>query len=230
MTFLEARGLAKIYSDMAKPVSVLNGLSFSMDAGQCIGIYGASGSGKSTLLHLLGGLDTPTEGEVLADGMKLDGLSDQELADFRNRKIGFVFQFYYLLPEFTALENVMMPVLIAGGRKREAGERASEALRSVGLGDRLKHRPSMLSGGEQQRVALARATIMEPQLILADEPTGNLDSASGEMVWNYIMELNRKNGMAVIIVTHNKDLIRCLDVVYELTGGVLKKMDHIRGT
>ncbi|MBT3182197.1 MAG: ATP-binding cassette domain-containing protein, partial [Deltaproteobacteria bacterium] len=146
MTFLEARGLTKIYSDMAKPVQVLGGLDFSMDKGQCIGIYGASGSGKSTFLHLLGGLDDPTDGEVLADGVKLDRLSDQELADFRNRRIGFVFQFYYLLPEFTALENVMMPVLIGGGGKQEAVTKASEALHSVGLGDRLEHRPPMLSG------------------------------------------------------------------------------------
>ena len=166
-------------------------------------IVGPSGAGKSTLLHLIGTLDLPTEGRILYDGRDVTRLGSSDLAEFRNRSIGFVFQFHHLLPEFTALENVMMPGLIQGGRRLE--DRARELLDEVGLSERLTHRPGELSGGEQQRVALARALLMEPRLVLADEPTGNLDSQTSDAVQSLIFDLNRRHGITFLIVTHSRD-------------------------
>lgn len=221
MTLISAHDIWKCYADTAVPVEVLRGVEFSLKEGESVGIYGASGSGKSTLLHILGGLDKPTRGSVIAAGADLGSLSDKELAQFRNREVGFVFQFYHLLPEFTALENAMLPALIAGLGRREAKKRAEEALFAMGLEARLLHRPAMLSGGEQQRVALARAAVMKPRVILADEPTGNLDKDMGRKVWEYMLELNRKIGIALVAVTHNRDLGSDLSRHLELKDGRL---------
>lgn len=221
MYLLESHGVTKIYADMAEPVEVLKGVDFMLNEGQIAGILGASGSGKSTLLHVLGGLDSPTSGNVLVSGSPLGEMTDDELADFRNRKVGFVFQFYHLLPEFTAIENAMLPVMIAGKSKREAKKAAGEALEAMGLSKRVDHRPAMLSGGEQQRVALARAAVLRPPLILADEPTGNLDRESGEQIWEYLLGLNRQAGIAIVIVTHNRELMNSISTIYELKDGRL---------
>ncbi len=211
---------------MAVPLKVLRGLDFELEEGESVGIFGASGTGKSTLLHILGGLDRPTEGRVAAAGLDLGTMTDDELARFRNREVGFVFQFYHLLPEFTALENAMLPSLIAGVGNSEARARASEALEAVGLSERLSHRPAMLSGGEQQRVAIARSAVMKPRVIFADEPTGNLDRETGRRVWEYLMELNREKGVALVAVTHNRDLIDGFTRSLELRDG---KLSDYRG-
>ncbi len=221
MVLLAAHDIWKCYADTAVPVEVLRGADFSLDEGESVCIYGASGAGKSTLLHIMGGLDRPTRGRVLGAGMELGALNDVELARFRNREIGFVFQFYHLLPEFTALENVMLPALIAGLGKAEAARRAHEALEAMGLAARAKHRPAMLSGGEQQRVALARAAVMRPRAILADEPTGNLDHETGRRVWEYMLDLNRRMGIALVAVTHNQELGKELSRSLELRDGTL---------
>ncbi|MBN1283136.1 MAG: ABC transporter ATP-binding protein [Proteobacteria bacterium] len=221
MAFLEARGIWKTYTDMAEPVEVLRGLDLSVEAGEAVGIFGASGSGKSTLLHVIGGLDSPTEGSVSVAGFLLGSLSDEEIARFRNREVGFVFQFYHLLPEFSALENVMLPALIAGHPKGEARGMASDALDAMGLANRQDHMPAMLSGGEQQRVAIARAAVLRPRVILADEPTGNLDRQTGDMVWKYLVDLNREKGIAIVAVTHNRGLIDRSMSAYELSDGRL---------
>jgi len=225
MNILEARGIEKIYTDVAKPLEVLRGIDFSLSGGKIVGIYGASGSGKSTLLHILGGLDSPSCGSVSSKGRNLDEMNERELSIFRNENIGFVFQFYHLLPEFTALENVMLPVLISGRKKKDAEVLAKEALKQVDLTDRMEHRPQMLSGGEQQRVALARAFVMKPAVIMADEPTGNLDRETGNMIWKHLISLNKKSAVAIIVVTHNRDLIGDLDEAYELADGRLRKLD-----
>lgn len=221
MYLLESHGVTKIYADMAEPVEVLKGVDFMLNGGQIAGILGASGSGKSTLLHILGGLDSPTSGNVSVGGSPLCEMTDDELADFRNRKVGFVFQFYHLLPEFTAIENAMLPAMIAGKSKREAKKAAGEALEAMGLSKRVDHRPAMLSGGEQQRVALARAAVLRPPLILADEPTGNLDRESGDQIWEYLLGLNRQAGIAIVIVTHNRELMNSISTIYELKDGRL---------
>ena len=218
---LEARSISKVYADSVVPVEVLRGLDLDLKVGEVAGIFGASGSGKSTLLHILGGLDTPTEGNVVFEGVDIRSLSPDELAGHRNQKVGFVFQFYHLLSEFTALENVMLPALIAGTPRRQARELASQALKEMGLIDRRDHRPGILSGGEQQRVALARAAVLKPPLVLADEPTGNLDRKSGERVWKYLLNLNQRHGVALIVVTHNRDLMLELPNTYELRDGRL---------
>jgi lipoprotein-releasing system ATP-binding protein len=223
---LQARNIAKIYTDSAVPVEVLRGLDLDLKAGEVAGIFGASGSGKSTLLHILGGLDAPTEGDVVFEGVDIRSLGSDELAGFRNRKVGFVFQFYHLLSEFTAVENVMLPALIAGMPRRQAHELACQALEEMGLIDRENHRPAILSGGEQQRVALARAAVLKPPVILADEPTGNLDQKSGERVWQYLLNLNQRHGVAIIVVTHNRDLMLELLNTYELRD---KKLHLIKG-
>lgn len=221
MALIEAKNISKTYTDMARPVEVLRDLNFDVEAGQAVGIFGASGTGKSTLLHILGGLDEPTRGSVFSEGADIGRLDDEGLAHFRNCRIGFVFQFYHLLGEFTALENAMLPPLIAGKSKGEARRMAQEALEAMGLGQRLNHRPAALSGGEQQRVALARASVMKPKAILADEPTGNLDRATGEIVWQYLLNLNRQQDIALVIVTHNRDLLSNIPIVYELKDGRL---------
>ena len=218
---LEAKNISKVYTDTAVPVEVLRGLDLNLKANEAVGIFGASGSGKSTLLHILGGLDTPTGGNVVFGGVDIRSLRPDELAGFRNRKVGFVFQFYHLLSEFTALENVMLPALIGGMPRRQANDLACQALEEMGLTDRRDHRPGILSGGEQQRVALARAAVLKPPLVLADEPTGNLDRKSGERVWEYLLNLNQRHGVALIVVTHNRDLMLELPNTYELREGRL---------
>jgi len=218
---LTAHNLQKRYDGGAAVVDVLTGVDFEMGRGELTGIYGASGSGKSTLLHLLGGLDHPTAGRVSFEGQKLDEMSEAQLAQFRNQSVGFVFQFYHLLPEFSALENVMIPCLIHGTRRKEARERALRVLDEVALLNRASHRPSEMSGGEQQRVALARAAVMQPKLILADEPTGNLDRQTGERVFDYLLKLNRDDGIAMLVVSHNKDLLNQLPRKLLLRDGKL---------
>jgi lipoprotein-releasing system ATP-binding protein len=218
---LKTQNLKKIYNGGPSAVDVLSGVDFQMEEGELVGIYGASGSGKSTLLHILGGLDRPTSGAVYFNGKKLDCMSETDIADFRNRAIGFVFQFYYLLPEFTAMENVMMPCLIAGISKKEAAFKACKALEEVALSHRLNHMPAQLSGGEQQRVALARAAVIPPKLILADEPTGNLDRQTGEKVFEYLLHLNRDEKISMIVVSHNQELLAQLPRKLLLKDGKL---------
>ncbi len=217
----EVRNLHKIYDRGRGEVAVLRGADFSCGAGEFIGIFGASGAGKSTFLQILGGLDTPTSGSVTYDGSPLFGRGAIDLASFRNRQIGFVFQFYHLLPEFTALENVMMPCMIAGFSKKHAAELAYEALGHVDMSARLGHRPAKLSGGEQQRVAIARAIVMNPRFLLADEPTGNLDEATQERVFGYFERLHKERSTSIIMVTHNPDLLRKMPKRFELKGGTL---------
>lgn len=217
----EIKGLCKTYDGGEKEVSVLRGLDMTCARGEFIGIFGTSGSGKSTFLHIAGGLDRPDSGTVLFDGEDLYKKSSRGIARFRNRSIGFVFQFYHLLPEFTALENVMLPCLIASMKRSEALLHAKEALAVVELTERSLHRPSELSGGEQQRVAMARAIVMRPRFILADEPTGNLDEATGEKIFSYLNRLNKVTKTGIIMVTHNHDLLERIPKRFELKGGVL---------
>ena len=197
------QNVTKTFEHEGRSLQVLKGIDLEIGAGEMVTIVGPSGAGKSTLLHLIGTLDLPTEGRILYDGRDVTLLGSSDLAEFRNRSIGFVFQFHHLLPEFTALENVMMPGLIQGARRLE--DRARELLSEVGLSERLTHRPGELSGGEQQRVALARALLMQPKLVLADEPTGNLDSQTSDSVQSLIFDLNRRHGITFLIVTHSRD-------------------------
>ncbi|HWE24101.1 MAG TPA: ABC transporter ATP-binding protein [Myxococcales bacterium] len=206
MPLLEGRGLHKSYWLGEKEIHVLRGASFSLRAGEMASLVGPSGVGKSTFLHVVGTLDPPTAGRVLYDGQDAFEMGEEPLARFRNRNIGFVFQFHYLLPEFTALDNAAMPALISRMPRTDAARVAREMLELVGLGHRLDHRPGELSGGEQQRVALARALVLKPRLLLADEPTGNLDEATGEGIYQLLFDLNRRLGIAAIVVTHNPRL------------------------
>jgi len=203
---IEAREVHKSYWLGEKEIHVLRGASFSLKAGEMASLVGPRGVGKSTFLHVIGTLDPPTAGEVLFDGKSAFAMSEEEIAGFRNSSIGFVFQFHYLLPEFTALENAAMPGLIHRLPREQAEGRAKEMLEVVGLGHRLDHKPGELSGGEQQRVALARALVLKPRLLLADEPTGNLDEATGEGIHQLLVELNQRLGIAAIVVTHNPRL------------------------
>ena len=200
---VNVQNVTKTFEHEGRSLEVLKGIDLEIGAGEMVTIVGPSGAGKSTLLHLIGTLDLPTEGQILYSGRDVTRLGSSELAEFRNRSIGFVFQFHHLLPEFTALENVMMPGLIQGHRRLE--DRARQLLDEVGLSERLTHRPGELSGGEQQRVALARALLMEPQLVLADEPTGNLDSQTSDSVQSLIFDLNERHGITFLIVTHSRD-------------------------
>ncbi|TVR04675.1 MAG: ABC transporter ATP-binding protein [Deltaproteobacteria bacterium] len=202
-------------------IDVLRGVDFTMERGDLIGVMGRSGAGKSTLLQVIGTLDRPTSGRVEFEGRDVFALSDRELSAFRNRTIGFVFQFHHLLPEFTTLENAAMPAIIARIPRAEANERASHYLERVGLGDRLRHRPGELSGGEQQRVALARALVMQPKLILADEPTGNLDDATGRAIFDLFLEVNAETGVTIVVVTHNLVLARSMQRQYMMRDGHL---------
>ena len=213
------RNLSKEYVDGPRVVRVLSGLDLEIGAGERVAIVGESGVGKSTLLHILGTLDRPTGGEVWFDGENLTSKSDRDLAHFRNREIGFIFQFHHLLPDFTALENVMMPALIGRTSTDAARRRAGHLLDRVGLAERLEHRPGELSGGEQQRVAVARALVQEPRAVLADEPTGNLDPATGEGVQNLLMELNREHNITLVVVTHSATLASAMDRTLRLTAG-----------
>ncbi|HLB95275.1 MAG TPA: ABC transporter ATP-binding protein [Nitrospiria bacterium] len=213
-----------LHKTFATPQSlhVLKGIHLDIRASELLCIVGASGAGKSTFLHILGTLDRPTSGTVEFEGEDLFRLTDQQLADFRNRKVGFVFQFHHLLPEFTALENTMMPALIQGKNRQEAAQRAMELLAEVGLAERWMHRPGELSGGEQQRVAVARALILEPRLVLADEPTGNLDTHTGEEVFALIKDLNRQRGITFVLVTHNEKLSAQADRVVRMVDGKIE--------
>jgi lipoprotein-releasing system ATP-binding protein len=211
--------LEKFFFNNQHRVEVLNDLDLELGVQDTLAVVGASGSGKSTLLHILGTLDRPSSGQVLFQGQNIFEQTPQEMARFRNQKIGFVFQFHHLLPEFTALENTMMPLLIARGSKQEARQKAEEILTQLGLKDRLSHRIGELSGGEQQRVAIGRALIGSPQLILADEPTGNLDRKTGEQIMELFNQLNQEKGVTFLMVTHNQDLARRFKRNVEIVDG-----------
>ena len=219
---LSAEGIVKGYpTGSGRRLEVLKGASLSVKRGEVVGIVGASGTGKSTLLHVLGALDRPDAGQVSYEGKDIFKANDRALARFRNESIGFIFQFHHLLPEFTALENVAMPALIRGDRLAQAVPKAEELLDQLGLGDRASHRPGALSGGEQQRVAVARALMNAPGLILADEPTGNLDTANATLLHDAIGRLSRSHGQTFIIVTHNEALASICDRVLHLEDGQL---------
>ena len=217
---VEARGISKIFRTEAGELRVLKGVDISVGSGEMIGIIGASGAGKSTLLHILGALDKPTSGNVLFKGKDIGAMDENALALLRNTSIGFVFQFHHLLPEFNSLENVMLPGLISGMSFAEAGKRASALLSELGLSARIRHRPGELSGGEQQRVAVARALLQNPAVVLADEPTGNLDTSTGNDLFALFLELNKRKGIAFVVVTHNKSLSDRCHRVLEMADGM----------
>lgn len=221
---LQCDGLAKTYAEGRLETPVFKDLDLSVREGETVAILGASGAGKSTLLHLLGGLDTPTSGEVHVAGQRMSGLSDAERGRLRNRALGFVYQFHHLLPEFTALENVMMPVLLGGMDIPEAETRARHLLDGVGLGHRLDHKPGELSGGERQRAAVARALVNRPACVLGDEPTGNLDEKTAATVFELMLSLNREQRTSLVLVTHDRRLARRLDRVLELHEGRLREL------
>jgi lipoprotein-releasing system ATP-binding protein len=221
---IEAQGLAKTYAEGTLRTPVFDHIDLAVAPGETVAILGASGAGKSTLLHLLGGLDTPTAGEVFVSGQKMSTLSDAARGQLRNRALGFVYQFHHLLPEFTALENVMLPVLLNGTTVPAARERAADLLEAVGLGHRLDHKPGELSGGERQRAAVARALVNKPACVLGDEPTGNLDEKTAANVFELMLELNRAERTSLVLVTHARSLARRLDRVLELREGRLHEL------
>jgi lipoprotein-releasing system ATP-binding protein len=218
------RNLTKSYPMPGGDLPVLLGLDIEIQPGEIVAVTGESGAGKSTLLHLLGGLDRPSGGDIVVDGMDIGAMQDDSLASFRNRQIGFVFQFHYLLPDFTAIENVMMPCLMAGVEPENAGDRASKLLKSVGLDHRLQHRPSELSGGEQQRVAVARALANEPSVVLADEPSGNLDHRHSTQLHDLIWHLAQERAATFVIATHDRELAARADREIELSDGRAREL------
>jgi len=220
---LEVKNLWKSFSNKEYKIEILKGIDLKIFRGDTIAITGTSGVGKSTLLHILATLERPTKGKVFYKGQDLFQLSSDALARFRNQKLGFIFQFHYLLPEFTALENVMLPALIAGWPEKKAKAQAKRLLEEVGVYHRRNHRPGELSGGEQQRVAIARALVLEPELIWADEPTGNLDQITAEKVQNLLFSLHKKTGITMVVATHNLRLASFFAICYELTRGQLIK-------
>ena len=225
MTVLEAQALSKTYvGGDGGEIVVLDAVDLQIARGEMVAIIGASGAGKSTLLHLLGALDRPTSGRILIDGRPLDGMEDDAVSALRNRTVGFVFQFHHLLREFTALENVMMPLRIAGADEAEARRRASALLERVGLGGRVHHRPSALSGGEQQRTAVARALAADPAVLLADEPSGNLDHHNSERLHELFTELAHELELGMVVVTHNRSLAARADRVLQLEDGKLTQV------
>jgi len=225
---LEARGIRKVYAGGdGQPLEVLRGLDVELRRGEFVAIIGASGAGKSTLLHLLGALDAPSGGDVWLDGSRYADLDPRGLAELRNRKLGFVFQFHHLLREFSALENVMMPLLIGGLPPRRARSRAEEVLSEVGLAGRMTHRPAELSGGEQQRCAVARALVHDPSVVLADEPSGNLDHANSERLHELFFRLAREYETAVVVVTHNRQLAGRADRILWLEDGRLTTVGSV---
>jgi len=221
---LRVQGLKKVFRSGNSDLVLFENLSFEVKKGEMLAIVGESGAGKSTLLHILGALDTPSKGDVYCAQVKLQSLSDEAAADFRNREIGFVWQFHYLLPEFTALENVAMPLLLRARPAKEAEQQARHWLREVGLEDRAHHRSGELSGGEQQRVALARALITRPRLLMADEPTGDLDARTAEMVFELVSRLHREYQLTSLVVTHNTDFARRCDRVLRLQKGLMEEV------
>ncbi len=218
-TILEVQGIYKNFQVGKKRVDVLNGVNFSLNRGEIVSILGVSGAGKSTLLSIIGTLDRPNKGIITLDGENVTKMDEMQLAIVRNKKIGFVFQFHYLLPEFTALENVAMPGFIQGKPRNDVVNRARELLVNVGLGERLDHKPSELSGGELQRTAVARALINDPAIVLADEPTGNLDRENGEAVYNLMLDLSHKSNKTFLVVTHNESISERTNRILTLSDG-----------
>ena len=218
---LEAEGVVREFRDASGVLRVLDGLHLLLRRGECVAIVGASGSGKTTLLQILGGLDQPTAGRVRIDGRELQALDERARGELRNRRIGFIYQFHHLLPEFSALENVALPLLLRRLPAAEAASRATTLLREVGLGERLAHRPHQLSGGERQRAAVARALVTDPALVFADEPTGNLDGRNATQVFELMLRLNRERGTTLVIVTHDLNLAARMDRVLTLAEGRL---------
>lgn len=221
---LEAREIHKSFRQGQRELKVLRGINLSLERGKSLAIVGVSGAGKSTLLHILGGLDKPNEGEVLIDGSSLWTMSASQRSAMRNRSMGFVYQFHHLLPEFTALENVSMPLLIRGDSVSAASKTAAELLERVGLGERLDHKPGELSGGERQRAAVARALAGRPRIVLCDEPTGNLDERTADQVYGLMLELNREFGTSILLVTHDRGLASRMDQRFELRLGQLEPL------
>jgi lipoprotein-releasing system ATP-binding protein len=225
---LEARDVARQFQQGPVTLEVLKTVNVSILAGERLSIVGASGSGKTTLLQILGGLDKPSSGHVLVEGKDIHALGEKERGDLRNHAIGFVYQFHHLLPEFSALENVAMPLLVRRMNTGEAKDRASEILKRVGLGERLTHRPHQLSGGERQRAAVARALVTQPKLVLADEPTGNLDGRNAESVFELMLELNRERRTSLVVVTHDLRIAARMDRALEIENGTLREVDALR--